>query len=496
MIDLAAALTSPSGWTIPTCRSPNTKRRCATSNASNRVTRTHAPTLAWLERAAIRVPPGRPVSVLDVACGRGDLLRAVAARFARLDRPVRLEGIDLNPRSLEAASRLGGPITYRTGDVFADRPQPRPDFIVSSQFTHHLTDDDVVRFLAWSEANSVQGWFVSDLHRRYFSYYGFRLLCRAAFWHPIVRLDGTASIARSFRPDEWRACCAARASAAPRSPRTCPRASAWAASSDRGDRDRRRWPGRRRRRLPPGPRRPAGGAVRAHRRPHPQDLRRVPRPGRPARAGRARHRHRGPWAPTGSTGCVSSAAAARPMSGCPSWPPASPAGASTRRCWNGAAGFGARDPSRGRLRGAVRGPGLPGHRQARAPLPPAPRRRLRPGRLQDLFPPGPRPARRPFGTRSSCTSCRLCRAAARGARRNLCLLVPRARLQAAGGDGRICSPAWSATTRSHPGRPARRGRRGPARPARWRSRGSRSAMSMTPTPPTTPRCIGSATRPA
>ncbi len=171
----------------------------------NRVTRTHAPTLAWLERAAIRVPPARPVSVLDVACGRGDLLRAIAARFGHLGRPVRLEGIDLNPRSAELAERLGGGIAYRTGDVFAYRPDPRPDFIVSSQFTHHLTDDEVVRFLAWSEANCVQGWFVSDLHRRRFAYLGFRVLCRAAFWHPIVRTDGTASIARSFRPDEWRA---------------------------------------------------------------------------------------------------------------------------------------------------------------------------------------------------------------------------------------------------------------------------------------------------
>ncbi len=171
----------------------------------NRLTRTHAPTLAWLERAAIRVPPGRPIAILDVACGRGDLLRAVAHRFARAGRPVRLEGIDLNPRSTEAATRLGGPISYRTGDVFADRPAPKPDFIVSSQFTHHLTDDEVVRFLAWSEASSVHGWFISDLHRRRFSYWGFRLLCRVAFWHPIVRTDGTASIARSFRPDEWRA---------------------------------------------------------------------------------------------------------------------------------------------------------------------------------------------------------------------------------------------------------------------------------------------------
>jgi 2-polyprenyl-3-methyl-5-hydroxy-6-metoxy-1,4-benzoquinol methylase len=170
----------------------------------NRATRTHRPTLAWLARAAARVPSGRPVSILDVACGRGDLLRAIAARFARLRRSVRLEGIDLNPRSTAAARQMGGPIAYRTGDVFAFTPDPKPDFVVSSQFTHHLSDDDVVRFIGWSEANSVHGWFISDLHRTRYAFWGFRVLCRAAGWHPIVRADGTASIARSFRPPEWR----------------------------------------------------------------------------------------------------------------------------------------------------------------------------------------------------------------------------------------------------------------------------------------------------
>ena len=168
----------------------------------NRVTLTHRPTLAWLDRATRALPPGREVSILDVACGRGDLLRAIAARFAR---PLRLQGIDLNPRSIAAARRLGGPIAYRTADVFAFAPDPAPDFVVSSQFTHHLADDDVVRFLAWMEANSRRGWFVSDLRRTAFAYWGFRLLCRAAGWHAIVRADGTASIARAFRPAEWRA---------------------------------------------------------------------------------------------------------------------------------------------------------------------------------------------------------------------------------------------------------------------------------------------------
>jgi 2-polyprenyl-3-methyl-5-hydroxy-6-metoxy-1,4-benzoquinol methylase len=169
----------------------------------NRLTLTHRPTLTWLDRVTANLPPGAKVSILDVGYGHGDLLRAMAAWSARRRLDARLEGIDLNPRAAARAATHGGLIAYRTGDVFAFTPDPSPDFIVSSQFTHHLADPDLVRFIRWMEANSTKGWFVSDLHRTAYAYYGFRILCRVAGWHRIVREDGTASIARSFRRADW-----------------------------------------------------------------------------------------------------------------------------------------------------------------------------------------------------------------------------------------------------------------------------------------------------
>ena len=53
------------------------------------------------------------------------------------------------------------------------------------------------------EAHGRRGWFVNDLHRHGFAHRGFPLLARLARWHPIVRHDGTLSIARSYRPGEW-----------------------------------------------------------------------------------------------------------------------------------------------------------------------------------------------------------------------------------------------------------------------------------------------------
>jgi hypothetical protein len=98
--------------------------------------------------------------------------------------------------------------------VFAYRA-PRPsDLIVSSLFTHHLGDSDVVRFVSWMEQNAKMGWFINDLSRAAVPYHLFRWFARLAGLHPFVQHDGPVSIARAFVPEEWRQLCA-RAGLAP-----------------------------------------------------------------------------------------------------------------------------------------------------------------------------------------------------------------------------------------------------------------------------------------
>jgi len=170
----------------------------------NTVTLTHRPTLAWLRRET----KGRQAfSLLDVACGYGDALRRIHRWCARRGITARLEGVDLNPWSARAALEATPPaagITYHTGNVFAFEPTDRFDFIISSQFAHHLTDGQVAMFVRWMEAHARCGWFIGDLRRHWFPYYGFGLLAWVARWHPFVRSDGRISIARSFVPDDWR----------------------------------------------------------------------------------------------------------------------------------------------------------------------------------------------------------------------------------------------------------------------------------------------------
>jgi 2-polyprenyl-3-methyl-5-hydroxy-6-metoxy-1,4-benzoquinol methylase len=185
----------------------STYQRCLADLAAvNRITFTHAATISWLGRATKNLPAGAALSVLDVAYGHGDLLRAIARWATRRGFVASLSGIDLNPRSAiaaRAATPPGVTIAYHTGDVFAYAPAEPIDYIVSSQFTHHLPNADILRLLRWFEATARRGWLITDLHRHVLAYYGFPLLARLLRWHQIVRHDGTISIARGFTRAEW-----------------------------------------------------------------------------------------------------------------------------------------------------------------------------------------------------------------------------------------------------------------------------------------------------
>ena len=168
----------------------------------NRWTFTAHPMLAYLERATKGMDRFR---LLDVGFGAGDMLRAVGTWAQKRGIAADLVGVDLNPRS-EGIARAATPadlaIDYRTGD-YHDVEGPI-DFIVSSQVTHHMTDEQLREFIRHMEARSARGWLIADLHRHWFAHGGFPLLARLMGVHRIVREDGTLSIARSFRPDEWR----------------------------------------------------------------------------------------------------------------------------------------------------------------------------------------------------------------------------------------------------------------------------------------------------
>ncbi|MES2044998.1 MAG: methyltransferase domain-containing protein [Pseudomonadota bacterium] len=168
----------------------------------NVVTMAARPTLNFLTRGTVGM---KRFKLLDVGYGDGDMLRRISRWAARRGVEAELVGVDLNPRS-EIAARAHTPagmaIDWRTGD-YANLAGQGWDFAISSLVAHHMTHAQLVAFLRFMEEEAARGWLVNDLHRHRFAHWGFPILARLFGWHRIVRLDGTLSIARSYRSAEW-----------------------------------------------------------------------------------------------------------------------------------------------------------------------------------------------------------------------------------------------------------------------------------------------------
>jgi SAM-dependent methyltransferase len=191
--------------------SPDIMRACLRDLARvNRWFLGYRPTLNLLDR--VPWPGPGPLRIVDVGCGYGDALRRIEMWARERRHAVELTGLDQNPDTIAIAAEASpadSAIHWVAADVFTYRPRRPAHLIVSSLFTHHLSDEDVVRFLQWMEENAELGWFINDLSRAPIPYYLFRWFSLAAGLHPFVQHDGPVSFLRAFVADDWRRLCAA-----------------------------------------------------------------------------------------------------------------------------------------------------------------------------------------------------------------------------------------------------------------------------------------------
>lgn len=145
-------------------------------------------------------------SVLDVGAGSGEILREIAEFARRKKKQAKLFGLELNARSADAISEESknfAEIKSVQANAlrlpFADQTF---DYAISSLFTHHLTDGQIVETLQEMKRVVRRKIFIIDLHRHKIAYFSYKIFCAAFQISPLVREDGSLSILRSFKPTE------------------------------------------------------------------------------------------------------------------------------------------------------------------------------------------------------------------------------------------------------------------------------------------------------
>ena len=111
----------------------------------------------------------RGASVLDIACGGGDVAISLSRRASTVGLPLKVEGCDASEEALRfargLAARRGAGVTFFRLDALRDPIPQGYDVIACSLFLHHLDEDDAVALLRAMADAAGRGVLVNDLER-------------------------------------------------------------------------------------------------------------------------------------------------------------------------------------------------------------------------------------------------------------------------------------------------------------------------------------------
>lgn len=142
------------------------------------------------------------ISIVDLGCGGGDMLKEIAEWGRHNKLKLNLTGIDANPNIIDFAksNSHGYPeINYSVQNVFSeDFTQRKSDIIIATLFTHHFNNKELVGLMKNLIAQSRLGVVINDLHRHWLAYYSIKTLTSIFSKSAMVKYDAPLSVLRAF----------------------------------------------------------------------------------------------------------------------------------------------------------------------------------------------------------------------------------------------------------------------------------------------------------
>ncbi len=144
----------------------------------------------------------RPVRVLDVATGSGDVPAGLVRKAERTHTAIEVAGCDISPVAVAAASANWPAGRFFVHDALRTPLPQGSDVVTCSLFLHHLSADEAVLLLTRMKAAAGHLVLVNDLARSRFNYSAVWTACHLLTRSPVVRFDGPASVRSAFTPAE------------------------------------------------------------------------------------------------------------------------------------------------------------------------------------------------------------------------------------------------------------------------------------------------------
>jgi 2-polyprenyl-3-methyl-5-hydroxy-6-metoxy-1,4-benzoquinol methylase len=152
------------------------------------------------------IPADKEITIVDIGCGNGDMLRELADFGEKQRWKLQLTGVDANNATVMHARELSEQypaICYYCQDIM----QPpfhatRYDIILCTLTLHHFTEEEIRRLIHMFCKQAAVGIVINDLHRSMLAYRLFQLMCFVFRFNKMVKADGSVSILRGFRKKE------------------------------------------------------------------------------------------------------------------------------------------------------------------------------------------------------------------------------------------------------------------------------------------------------
>lgn len=144
--------------------------------------------------------------IIDLGCGGGEMLKLIAIWARKNAVTVELIGIDANQNVVNYAKKntIEYPeIRYISGNVHSEELMSmQAEIITATLFTHHFSDEDLIRLLQRAKISASVGLAINDLHRHWFAYRSINLLTSLFSKSPLVKNDAGLSVLRAFKKRE------------------------------------------------------------------------------------------------------------------------------------------------------------------------------------------------------------------------------------------------------------------------------------------------------
>ncbi|WP_268846661.1 methyltransferase domain-containing protein [Flavobacterium aestivum] len=163
-------------------------------------------TLQGVKKLISKVPKSDQITIVDVGCGNGDMLRRLADYGAENNLNFKLIGIDANRYTINYAEQLSVKypnINYCCEDIFSDSfKEIKCDIMLCTLTLHHFKNNEISNLLTIFDSNTRLGIVINDLQRSSIAYRLFQLLCLVFKLEGMPCEDGLTSILRGFKKQE------------------------------------------------------------------------------------------------------------------------------------------------------------------------------------------------------------------------------------------------------------------------------------------------------